>query len=60
MVLKKITSNMNMLDRDVIVNFKGFVPPKSVNDGNDLLYPIKLSSDLWDKYSEDGKGVRYP
>ncbi len=47
-------------DRDVVVNFKGFAPPKAVNDGNDLNFPIYTDQDLWKRYSVGRKGKRYP
>ncbi len=60
LVLEKVKTNIDMLNGEVVVNLKGFVPPRSVNDGNDLNFPISLRHDLWQKYSENGKGRRYP
>lgn len=59
LVLREVRTNIAMLDGEVVANFKGFVPPKSVNDGDDLLFPISLGQDLWQKYSENGDGRRY-
>jgi len=60
LTLEEIRTNAGWLDNDVIVNFKGFAPPKSVNDGNDLLFPIYPEHDLRVKYSEGRRGRRYP
>ena len=60
LILKAIRTNIPNLDNDVLVNFKGFAPPKSVNDGNDVDYPIYTSQDLWARYSVNGKGKLYP
>ncbi len=58
--LKGIRTNVARFDSEVLLNFKGFAPPKSTNDGNDLHYPIYTDQDLWKRYSENGKGKRYP
>ena len=60
LILQGIRTNIARLDNDVMVNFKGFAPPKSVNDGNDILYPIYLQHDLLARYSVDSNGKRYP
>jgi hypothetical protein len=60
LILKGIRTNIPHLDSNVVINFKGFAPPKSVNDGNDLDYPIYTSQDLWSRYSVDKKGKLYP
>lgn len=59
-ILKGIRTNIPHLDSEVLINFKGFAPPKSVNDGNDLDYTIYTSQDLWPRYSVDKKGKVYP
>lgn len=58
--LQAVRTNIAGLDNEIWVNFKGFAPPKSVNDGNDLLYPIYLAQDLLSRYSVNQKGKRYP
>lgn len=60
LILKGIRTNIPHLDSDVHINFKGFAPPKSVNDGNDLDYPIYTNQDLWPRYSVNKKGKIYP
>ena len=60
LILKGIRTNIPHLDSEVNINFKGFAPPKSVNDGNDLDFPIYTSQDLWSRYSVNKKGRRYP
>ncbi len=60
LILKGIRTNLPHLDSEVIINFKGFAPPKSVNDGNDVDYPIYTSQDLWSRYSVNKKGKLYP
>ena len=60
LLLKNIRTNIPQLDNEILVNFKGFAPPKSVNDGNDLDFPIYTSHDLWPRYSENKQGKRYP
>ena len=60
LILKGIRTNIPHLDSQVLINFKGFAPPKSVNDGNDLDFPIYTSQDLWPRYSVDKKGKLYP
>ena len=60
LILKSIRTNIPRLDSEVLINFKGFAPPKSVNDGNDLDYPIYTNQDLWSRYSVDKKGKIYP
>lgn len=58
--LKGIQTTIPELDNDVIVNLKGFVPPKAVNDGQDLHYPVYTDQRLLTRYSENGQGKRYP
>ncbi len=60
LILKGIRTNIPHFDRDVFINFKGFAPPKSSNDGNDLDYPIYTSQDLWPRFSVNKKGEIYP
>ncbi len=60
LTLQGIRTNIARLDKEIIVNFKGFAPPKSVNDGNDLLFPIYTAQDLWIRYSVGKKGKKYP
>ena len=58
--MQGIRTNIAKLDNEIIVNFKGFAPPKSVNDGNDLFFPIYTDQDLWKRYSVNKKGKKYP
>lgn len=58
--LKGIVTTIPELDNDIIVNLKGFVPPKAVNDGQDLHYPVYTDQDFLRRYSENGQGKRYP
>jgi hypothetical protein len=60
LILRGIRTNIPQLDNEVFINFKGFAPPKAVNDGNDLGFPIYTSQDLWPRYSENKQGKRYP
>lgn len=60
LILKGAQSNISRLDKEIFANLKGFAPPKSKNDGNDFNYPIYPEQDLWVRYSENKKGVRYP
>lgn len=60
LILKGIRTNIPHLDTAVLINFKGFAPPKSVNDGNDLDYPIYTKQDLWPRYSVNKEGKIYP
>lgn len=60
LIIKGVRSNISRLDNDIMVNLKGFAPPKATNDGNDLNYPIYPSQDLWMRYSENREGIRYP
>jgi len=60
LILMGVRTNIPHLDSDVLINFKGFAPPKSVNDGNDLDYPIYTNQDLWARYSVNKKGKLYP
>ncbi len=58
--LQGIRTNIAKLDKDIIVNFKGFAPPKAINDGDDLFFPIYTNQDLWKRYSVGKKGNKYP
>jgi hypothetical protein len=60
LILRGVKTNMVQLDSDVFLNFKGFAPPKAINDGNDLHFPIYTDQDLWPRYSENSQGKRYP
>jgi len=60
LILQGIRTNIAALDPEVSINFKGFAPPKNINDGNDLYFPIYTDKDLWARYSENKKGKRYP
>ena len=60
LIIKGIRSNISRLDNDILVNLKGFAPPKAKNDGNDINYPIYPAQDLWVRYSEKKDGIRYP
>lgn len=60
LILKGIRTNIPHLDSEVFINFKGFAPPKSGNDGNDLNFPIYTSQDLWPRYSVNKIGKLYP
>jgi predicted deacylase len=59
-ILTGVRTNIARYDRDVLVNFKGFAPPKMMNDGNDLHFPIYTDQDLLARFSEDREGKRYP
>lgn len=60
LILQGVKTNIAHVDNDVAVNFKGFSPPKQVNDGNDLLFPIYPDRDLLVRFSENRQGKRYP
>lgn len=60
LILQDVRSNITQLDNEILINFKGFAPPKSKNDGNDLHFPIYTDHDLWVRYSVDNLGKRYP
>lgn len=60
LILQGVRTNIVGLDDQVLLNFKGFAPPKAVNDGNDLQFPIYTGQDLWARYSENRQGKRYP
>jgi len=60
LTIKGVRSNISRLDNDILVNLKGFAPPKAKNDGNDINYPIYPAQDLWVRYSEKKDGIRYP
>ncbi|MBU1568600.1 MAG: hypothetical protein KJ630_23605, partial [Proteobacteria bacterium] len=60
MIIKGIRSNISRLDNQIFVNLKGFSPSKVKNDGNDINYPLYPEHDLWTRFSENKKGLRYP
>lgn len=60
LTLQGVRTNLAHVDNDVAVNFKGFTPPKQVNDGNDLHFPVYTDKDLLIRYSENKQGRRYP
>jgi hypothetical protein len=51
---------MSRLDNQIFANLKGFSPSKAKNDGNDINYPLYPEHDLWTRFSENKKGLRYP
>jgi predicted deacylase len=60
LIIKGVQSNIPLLDKSIFANLKGFAPPKSNNDGNDINFAVYPEQDLWTRYSEDKKGLRYP
>lgn len=60
LIIKGVQSNIPLLDKSIIANLKGFAPPKNNNDGNDINFAVYPEQDLWKRYSEDKKGLRYP
>ncbi len=60
LIMQGIQTNISELDQNIFVNFKGFAPPKMINDGNDLLYPIYAEHDLISKFSVNRRGKKYP
>jgi hypothetical protein len=60
LILKGIRTNIPHLDSNVFINFKGFAPPASSNNGNDIDYPIYTNQDLWARYSVNKEGKLYP
>lgn len=60
LVIKGVRSNISRLDKQILINLKGFSPEKNQNVGNDVNFPFYPEHDLWARYSEDKKGVRYP
>lgn len=60
LILKGVQSNIPLLDSTIFANLKGFAPPKLSNDGNDINFAVYPEQDLWKRYSEDKKGIRYP
>jgi predicted deacylase len=60
MVIKGVHSNISRLDKQILVNLKGFSPQKHQNIGNDINFPFSPERDLWSRFSEDKKGIRYP
>jgi len=45
---------------DVPVNVKGYVPPGTINNGDDRGYKIRMTDYFMLKYSRDGMGRAYP
>ncbi len=60
LIIKGIRSNLSRFDNKIFANLKGYAPPKAVNDGNDINYPIYPEQDLWKRFSEKKAGFRYP
>lgn len=60
LIIKGIRSNISRLDNQIFANLKGFSPSKAKNDGNDINCPLYPEHDLWTRFSEDKKGLRYP
>jgi hypothetical protein len=60
LILKGVQSNSPLVDNAIFANLKGFAPPKSNNDGNDINFAVYPDQDLWKRYSEDKQGLRYP
>ena len=60
LVVKGVQSNISQLDNHIFANLRGFAPPKSTNDGNDINYSVYPEQDLWQRYSENKAGIRYP
>ncbi len=59
-ILTGVRTSNALLDNDIVVNFKGFAPPKATNDGNDLNFPIYLGTNLLARHSLERDGKRYP
>ncbi len=59
-IIQGVSTNIPSKNNSVFVNFKGFAPPKSINDGNDLNFPIYTGQDLLPRFSQDKKGELYP
>jgi hypothetical protein len=59
-ILKGVQSNISRLDNQIFANLRGFAPPKSTNNGNDINYSVYPEQNLWVRYSENKAGVRYP
>jgi predicted deacylase len=59
MVIKGVHSNISRLDKQILVNLKGFSPQKHQNTGNDINFPLSPERDLWKRFSEERKGIRY-
>ena len=60
LIIKGVQTNVSLLDKSIQANLKGFAPPKSNNDGNDINFAVYPEQDLWKRYSENKKGLRYP
>lgn len=60
LIIKGVQTNVPLLDKSILANLKGFAPPKSNNDGNDINFAVYPEQDLWKRYSENKEGLRYP
>jgi len=60
LVIKGVRTNISRLDRQISINLKGFSPEKNKNLGNDVNFPFCPEHDLWPRFSENKKGIRYP
>lgn len=60
LVIKGVRTNISRLDKQIFVNLKGFSPESNQNVGNDVNFPFCPEHDLWPRFSEDKKGIRYP
>ncbi len=59
-IIQGVQSNISRLDSQIFANLKGFSPSKTKNDGNDINCPLYPAHDLWVRFSEGKKGIRYP
>lgn len=60
LTLQAIRSTSPELDHEIRVNLKGFTPLKATSITNDLNYPLNTARDLMVRFSENGRGRRYP
>ncbi|MFH0783794.1 MAG: M14/M99 family metallopeptidase [Pseudomonadota bacterium] len=60
LIIKGVRSNISRLDSQIYANLKGFSPSKTKNDGNDINFPFYPEHNLWTRFSEGKKGLRYP
>ena len=60
LVIKGVRTNISRLDKQIFINLKGFSPEANQNVGNDVNFPFCPEKDLWSRFSEDKKGIRYP
>jgi len=60
LVIRGVRSNISRFDNQIFANVKGFSPSKLKNDGNDINFPFYPEHDLWTRFSENRKGIRYP